>query len=117
MAVAEDYQATSLPISNWEALSQLERESDFLSKAAAGLSTAGLAVGTLISTAGFLLLALAYRPAVRLTKIQRIVKVMRPLLETFQDTGIQIYPCQSVPGAEPLDLLAIVPEQAYFIIW
>lgn len=115
MAVAED-QATSPPLSNWEALKQVEREIDFLSKLASGLSVAGIVAGSFVTTPGFLLLALAYRPAIQLTKLKRIAIVMRPLLEAFEDTDIQIYPCQSVPGDEPLDLLVIVPEQAYFII-
>jgi len=99
---------------NWEAMQQLERERERLSQLAAGIGVVGTAAGA-IASPGFLILAVAYRPLIRVTKISRIIEVMQSLLEAFGDQ-LQIYPCIEVPGAEPIDLLIIAPEKAYLLI-
>lgn len=109
-----DQQPTRSRLYNWEALRQLEREREWLSQVAAGLGAVGFVSGV-IASPGFLLLAAAYRPLIRATKISRIIEVMRTLLKAFGDQ-LQIYPCIDVPGAEPLDLLIIAPEKAYILI-
>jgi hypothetical protein len=109
-----EQQPTKPRLHNWEAVHQLERERERSSQLVAGIGVAGCAVGA-IAAPGFLLLAAAYRPLIRVTKLSRIIEVMRLLLEEFGDQ-IQIYPCIEVPGAEPLDLLVIAPEQAYLLI-
>lgn len=109
-----EQQPTKPRLCNWEALQQLERERERLSQLTAGIGIAGTAAGA-IASPGFLLLAAAYRPLIRVTKISRIIEVMRSLLEAFGDQ-LQIYPCIDVPGAEPLDLLIIAPEKAYILI-
>jgi hypothetical protein len=108
-----DQQPTKSRLYNWEALRQLEREREWLSHVAAGLGAVSFVSGV-IASPGFLLLAAAYRPLIRATKISRIIEVMRTLLEAFGDQ-LQIYPCIDVPGAEPLDLLVIAPEKAYIL--
>lgn len=109
-----EQQPTKPRLHNWEALQQLERERERLSQLAAGIGIAGTAAGA-IASPGFLLLAAAYRPLIRVTKISRIIEVMRSLLEAFGDQ-LQIYPCIEVSGAEPIDLLIIAPEKAYLLI-
>lgn len=99
---------------NWEAYWQLEKDRETLSNVALGIGTAAIVAGTLVSP-GFLLLAAAYRPLIRTSKIVRILEVMLPLMEEFGDQ-IQIYPCVEVSGKEPIDLLIIAPERAYLII-
>lgn len=106
----------TLPLHNWEALHQLELEKDYFSNVSGGMGVVGVASGTLLNPAGFLLLALAYRPFIRVTKLVRITKVMRLLLEEFEGQGIQIFPCLQVPSHEPLDLFVIVPQKAYLLI-
>lgn len=113
---AIEQEPIELPIHNWEALHQIEKERDWISSISGGLSVAGFATGALLNTAGFLLLALAYRPMIRWTKLARIAKIMHLLLEEFEGQRIQIFPCLRVPDHEPLDLFVILPEKAYFII-
>ena len=109
-----DQQPTKPRLHNWEALRQLEREKAMLSQSAAGIGAAGIAAGA-IAAPGFLLLAAAYRPLIRVKKITRILEVMQLLLDELGDQ-IQIYPCIEVPEKEPLDLLVIAPDKAYLLI-
>ena len=100
---------------NWKALEQLEWEKNFLSVVYASRTAAAIAGGALFSPA-LLIMASAYKPLIQITKLARIIKVMRSLLEEFKEQGIQIFPCLKVPEHEPIDLFIIVPEKAYFLI-
>jgi hypothetical protein len=119
--VSEQTQPTSpepitLPLHNWEALHQLEKEQDYL--VLEGTVTTAVAAGTGVfgNPVGFLIFALAYKPLIRLGKLARIIKVMRVLLEEFQDMGILIFPCLQVPEHEPLDLFVIFPKKVHMVI-
>jgi hypothetical protein len=109
-----EQQTTKPRLCNWKAVQQLEKEREQCEQVVAGIGTLSCAAGV-IASPGFLLLAFVYRPLIRLTKITRIIEVMRTLLEVFGDQ-IWIYPCIDVPGTEPIDLLIIAPEKAYLLI-
>ena len=112
---ATEQNKITLPLHNWEALHQLEREKNYFSNATAE-SAAGIASSPSLGSPEFLVLTLAYKPLNRVTKLVRIIKVMRLLLEEFSSQGIQIFPCLEVPDHEPIDLFVILPEKAYLLI-
>jgi hypothetical protein len=119
--VSEQTQPTSpepitLPLHNWEALHQLEKEQEILVVEGTVTSAVAAGAGVFGNPIGFLIFALAYKPLIRLGKLARIIKVMRVLLEEFQDMGILVFPCLQVPEHEPLDLFVIFPEQIYLLI-
>jgi hypothetical protein len=106
----------TLPLHNWEALHQLEKEQESL--VLQGTVKSAVAPGTEVfgNSLGFFIFALAYRPLIRLEKLARIIKVMRVLLEEFQDMGILVFPCLPVPEHEPIDLFVIFPEKIHLLI-
>ena len=114
MQVTEKKDITSPP-HNWEALEQLEWEKDYFFRVSARLWMAIFAVGMVFPPA-WGVMAWVYKPLIRVTKLARIIKVMRSLLEEFKGQEIQIFPCLKVPEHEPIDLLVIVPEKAYLLI-
>jgi len=94
----------TLPLHNWEALHQLEREKDYLSSVAGEIDVASITSGASLSSPEFLLLASRYKPLNLTTKLMRIIKVVNVLMEEFSSQGIQIFPCVEVPGYNPIDL-------------
>lgn len=112
---ATEQDNVTLPLHGWEALHQLEREKEYLSNVSAGFGAAGIASGALLGSPGFILLALAYKPLIRVTKLVRIIKVMRLLLEQFEGQRIQIFPCLEVPEHEPLDLYIRFPNSQLLV--
>ncbi len=102
-------QKEKLPPHNWEALEQLEWEKNCLSRGSATFWFAVFATGVFFSPL-WVLMGLVYKPMIRVTKLARIVKVMRPLLEEFEEQGIQIFPCLEVAGHDPLDFYIRFPE-------
>jgi hypothetical protein len=101
----------TLPLHNWEALHQLEKEQESLVLQGTVSSAVAAGTGVFGNPLGFFIFALAYRPLIRLEKLARIIKVMRVLLEQFQDMGILVFPCLQVPEHEPLDLFVIFPKK------
>ncbi|AFZ15484.1 hypothetical protein Cri9333_4705 (plasmid) [Crinalium epipsammum PCC 9333] len=99
----------TLPPHNWDALKELEWEKDCLFRGSATFWIAMFATGVFVSIA-WVVMGLVYKPLVRVTKLARIIKVMRPLLEEFEGQGIQIFPCLEVAGHEPLDFYIRFPE-------
>ncbi|NJO66123.1 MAG: hypothetical protein HC832_00395 [Leptolyngbyaceae cyanobacterium RM1_405_57] len=69
-----EQQPTTPRLHNWEALQQLEREQEWISKVVVGIGAVGIATGVIVSP-GFLLMAAAYRPLIQGTKISRIIEV------------------------------------------
>ncbi|MGB3205672.1 MAG: hypothetical protein WBB28_11845 [Crinalium sp.] len=108
MQTTEEKEIT-LPLHNWEAIKRLEWEKDCLSRGSATFWFAVFATGVFFSPL-WVLMGLVYKPMIRVTKLARIVKVMRPLLEEFEEQGIQIFPCLKVPEHEPLDFYIRFPE-------
>jgi hypothetical protein len=106
----------TLPLHNWEALHQLEKEQESLVLQGTVSSAVAAGTGVFGNPLGFFIFALAYRPLIRLEKLARIIKVMRVLLEEFQDMGILVFPCLQVPEHEPLDLFVIFPEKIHLLI-
>jgi hypothetical protein len=111
----EKEQDIVLPLHNWEALRQLEAEEREIERITKVVGATAVAAG-LVNPAGYFILALAYRPLIRGSKIARIKKVMRVLLERFSSQSIQIFPCLQVEGSEPIDLFVILPEKVYLLI-
>jgi hypothetical protein len=106
----------TLPLHNWEALHQLEKEQESLVLQGTVSSAVAAGTGVFGNPLGFFIFALAYRPLIRLEKLARIIKVMRVLLEEFQDMGILVFPCLQVPEHEPLDLFVIFPKKIHLLI-
>jgi len=106
----------TLPLHNWEALHQLEKEQDSLVLQGTVSTAVAAGAGVFGNPVGFFIFALAYRPLIRLGKLARILKVMRVLLEEFQDDGILVFPCLQVPEHEPLDLFVIFPKKVHLLI-
>jgi hypothetical protein len=106
----------TLPLHNWEALHQLEKEQDSLALQSTVSTAVAAGAGVFGNPVGFFIFALAYKPLIRLGKLARILKVMRVLLEEFQDEGILVFPCLQVPEHEPLDLFVIFPEKIHLLI-
>jgi hypothetical protein len=106
----------TLPLHNWEALHQIEKEQESLVLQGTVSSAVAAGTGVFGNPLGFFIFALAYRPLIRLEKLARIVKVMRVLLEQFQDMGILVFPCLQVPEHEPIDLFVIFPEKIHLLI-
>ena len=110
-----------LPIHNWEALAQLRKEKDILSRQAMAVGGAAIASGAFF-TPGLLLFALAYSPLVRVEKIARLEKVTTLLLENFADQGIQVFPVQGLEEAQgvkvqnPIDLFIRFPRKTHLFL-
>lgn len=116
MQATEQHNIT-LPLHNWEAVHQLEREKNYLSNVAAGIGAASIASGALLGSPGFLLLALAYDPLDQVKKLARLLKVMFALLENFEHLGVQVFPTLKVPEKKnPIDLFVRFPRKAHIII-
>lgn len=105
----------TLPPHNWKALEQLEWEKDYLFSGSVKFWAAVFAAGVFFPPA-WVVMGWIYKPLIRVTKLARIIQVMRPLLEELEGQGIQIFPCLEVPDHEPLDLFVILPEKAYLLI-
>lgn len=107
----------TLPLHNWEALQQLEREKDYLSATYAGCSAAAIAAIPLVGYPAFIMFAAAYKPLDQIQKLARLIKVMRLLLEKFEHLGVQIFPTLEVPEQRnPLDLFVRFPKKAHILI-
>lgn len=111
-------QPTSTPVyaSNREALKQLEHERDWLSGICSVLDS-GVAVSAVYSPA----ISLAELPptAILLKRLQKVSKIylsMRPLLEAFEQQGVEIFPRLQVPERESLDLFVRFPNKQFFAI-
>jgi hypothetical protein len=113
---APDLDSITLPIHNREALQQLELEKDHLSIVSNAVGVAAACSGIFVNSAGFLILAAAYRPLIRLEKVARLIKVMNILLEHFESQGVQIFPSLQVPDNQPLDLFVRFPQKAHLLI-
>lgn len=111
-------QPTSTPVyaSNREALKQLERERDWLS-GICGVLGSGVAVSAVyspaISLAGLPPMAILLK---RLQKVSQIYLSMGPLLEAFEQQGVEIFPRLQVPEQESLDLFVRFPNKQFFAI-
>ena len=123
IAVAQQQQKTDfkLPIHNWEALAQLRKEKDILSRQALAVGGAAAASGVFFPP-GFLLFAMAYPPLVRVEKIVRLEKVTTLLLENFTDQGVQVFPVQGTEEAQgikfknPIDLFIRFPKKTHLFL-
>ncbi len=107
----------TLPPHNWEALKQLEKEKEDISRKYAVITMTAIASIPWLGYLGFLIFVLVYRPLERIQNLARLIKIMRLLLEEFEPLGVQIFPSLKVPEQEnPLDLLVRFPKKAHILI-
>lgn len=111
-------QPTSTPVyvSNREALLQLERERDWLSRIC-GVVGSGVAMSAVyspvISLAGLPPMAILLK---WLQKVSQIYLSMGPLLDAFEPQGVEIFPRLQIPEQESLDLFIRFPNKQFFTI-
>lgn len=103
------------PIDNRETLQKLELEKDELSAIIKSIGFGSILTGLTTFSIALLGLLLAWKPMVRLEKVSRLIKVMKLMLENFEDEGIEMLPLVKIPKAQPIDLFVRFPGREFLI--
>lgn len=98
-----------------EKLQQLELEKDDLTALITSLISGSILAGLASLSVGWLGLLLVWKPATRLEKVSRIIKLINTILEEFEETGVETLPFIKVPGQQPIDLFVRFPGKEFLL--
>ena len=103
------------PFDNREALQKLELEKDELSAVITSIGFGSILTGLTTFSVGLLGLLLAWKPMVRLEKVARLIKLMKLILENFEELGVEMLPLHKTPKAQPIDLIVRFPGKEFLL--
>ncbi|MBD2157320.1 hypothetical protein [Leptolyngbya sp. FACHB-16] len=103
------------PIDNRENLQQLELEKDKLSNLITSIGAASLIAGLATFSVAWLGILLTWKPATRLEKVSRLIKLIKNILEEFEGLGVEALPLIKVPGYQPIDLFVRFPGKEFLL--
>jgi hypothetical protein len=104
-----------VPIDSREELQQLEIEKDNLSARIISIGTAALVAGLTTFSIAWLGILLTWKPATRLEKVARVIKLITMILEEFGESGVETLPFIKVPGYQPVDLFIRFPGKEFLL--
>ncbi|BAU16005.1 unknown protein (plasmid) [Leptolyngbya sp. NIES-3755] len=105
----------STSIDNLENLQQLETEKSQLSKVTLTTLTAFFVMGLTTFSVAWLFMLFAWRPAVRLEKVSRLIRLITEILEAFEEMRVEMLPLLKVPKCEPIDLFVRFPGKEFLL--
>lgn len=103
------------PIDNLENLQQLETEKNQLSAVTLTTLATGFVAGLTTFSVAWLFMLFAWRPAVRLEKVSRLIRLITEILEAFEELRVEMLPLLKVPKYQPIDLFVRFPGKEFLL--
>lgn len=96
-------------------LQQLEVEKSELTALITSIASGSLIAGLTTFSIACLGLLLAWKPATRLEKVARAIRIITSILEEFEAMEVEVLPFIKVPGYQPIDLFIRFPGKEFLL--